>query len=101
MNGIKGTHLVFLEDSFRKRLFEEAVAKAGSKHQLRFILGYLGQANLNGMLDGRIGIPMQRLTRMCNFLKLPLKELDSHVVKVKDESGRVLNIKMEGRSIRL
>jgi len=79
---------IVLENGFRKRFIEDAIKKAGSLRELGRIMGYTGKAsnwNVKQILHGKQGIPLFRLERLCDFMNVPLADIQKHVVKIRQK----------------
>jgi DNA-binding Xre family transcriptional regulator len=74
---------VFLEDSFRVAFIKEAIKKAGSMRQLGRIMGYTSNApnwSIKRILDGKQGIPLFRLQRLCEFMNVSLTDIKNFLL---------------------
>jgi hypothetical protein len=77
---------IFLNDTFRVTFIKEAIEKAGSMRQLGRIMGYTGNSpnwNIKRILDGKQGVPLFRLQRVCEFMNIPLTDIEKFFVKSK------------------
>ena len=79
------TASIFLEDELRKRLIEGAIKKAGSMRQLGRIMGYTSMSpnwSIKQILRGNQGIPLFRLEKLCEFMKLSLVDIEKKIKKI-------------------
>ena len=77
---------IFLEDKFRKQLIEGAIKKAGSMRQLGRVMAYsAGSPNwsIKQILQGNQGIPLFRLERLCEFMKMSFADIEKNVKRIK------------------
>lgn len=77
---------ILLEDKFRKRLIEKAIRKAGSMRQLGRVMGYSGNApnwNIKQIHKGNQGIPFFRLERLCEFMNVPLVDIEENIKRIR------------------
>lgn len=83
---LSGKVSISLEDKFRKRLIEAAIKKAGSMRQLGRVMGYsAGSPNwsIKQILHGNQGIPLFRLERLCEFMKMSFEDIEKNIKRIK------------------
>jgi DNA-binding Xre family transcriptional regulator len=85
------TH-IFLNDSFRAALIKEAIEKAGSMRQLGRIMGYTGPSpnwSIKRIAEGKQGIPLSKLERLCTFMGISLKDIENEMKYIKSGRSKV------------
>ena len=86
------TTRIFLKDSFRTALLKEAIEKAGSMRQLGRIMGYAGSSpnwHIKRIAEGKQGIPLGRLERLCTFMGISLKDIENEIKYIKSGRSKV------------
>jgi hypothetical protein len=77
---------IFLNDTFRVTFIKEAIEKAGSMRQLGRIMGYTGPSpnwSIKQIVEGKQGIPIRKLERLCIFMGISPKEIEKEISDVK------------------
>ena len=77
---------ILLRDKFRRQLIEEAIKKAGSMRQLGIVMGYTSNApnwSIKQILRGNQGIPLFRLKRLCDFMKISFEAIERNIKEIK------------------
>jgi DNA-binding Xre family transcriptional regulator len=73
---------ILLKEEFRRELIERGIEKAGSMRQLGRVMGYTGDApnwHIKQILQGKRGIPLFRLERLCKFMNISLADIEKYV----------------------
>ena len=82
------TASIMLEDNFRRRIITEAIKKAGSMRQLGKVMGYKGSApnwSIKQILEGKQGIRLYRLEKLCRFMGLSLLDVENKVKCIRSD----------------
>jgi hypothetical protein len=77
---------IFLNDSFRVTFIKKAIEKAGSMRRLGRIMGYTGNApnwSIKQIAEGKQGIPLSKLERLCNFMGVSLIDVEKEISDIK------------------
>jgi DNA-binding Xre family transcriptional regulator len=77
---------ILLKEEFRIELIKRGIKKAGSMRQLGRIMGYTGEApnwSIKQILQGKQGIPLFRLERLCKFMNISLTDIEKYIEKIK------------------
>jgi len=80
------TASIILEDSFRRSILKQAIKKAGSMRQLGKIMGYSSNSpnwSIKQILEGKQGIPLHRLEKLCTFMGLSLADIKKNIKGIK------------------
>jgi len=86
INKLPRNACIYLNDSFRVTFIKKAIEKAGSMRQLGRIMGYTGNApnwSIKQIAEGKQGIPLSKLERLCNFMGISLIDVEKEISDIK------------------